>query len=232
MLPLPLITLVASSSLAMSLVVIPQGSDVDIQLEVLTTTVFCMLDTVAPQKTVKVALDDPPWMDARIKTVIRQRNREFDKNAKSEKWQKLLQKSKLMIKTAKQKFALNFISNLKDTDPATWMKRMNKLGRASFENEHTSWRFQSEHLSDQEITDEIADFFANISNDFTPVDPSLLHLPSPGDAFVSEVPCLPTEEVKKKSIKSLQLQRKQPLSQKTSLLPFSSNSFPSLLNQP
>ena len=71
---------------------------------------------------------------------------------------------------------------------------MNKLGRASFENEHTSWRFQSEHLSDQEITDEIADFFANISNDFTPVDPSLLHLPPPGAAFVSEVPCLPTEE--------------------------------------
>ena len=87
----------------MSLVVIPQGSDVDIQLEVLTTTVFCMLDTVAPQKTVKVALDDPPWMDARIKTVIRQRNREFDKNAKSEKWQKTSAKIQIDDKNCKTK---------------------------------------------------------------------------------------------------------------------------------
>ena len=126
--------------------------DVNQQLEYFTSTIFTMLDAVAPLKTVKIALADPPWMNSRIKTKIRQRNREFDSHGKSEKCRKLLKKTKSMIKIAKRNFSNNFITNLKHTDPSTWMKRMNKLGRASFESENTSWQFQSEQLSDQELT--------------------------------------------------------------------------------
>ena len=39
----------------------------------------------------------------------------------------------------------------------------------------------------------MTDFFANISNGFTPVDSSLLDLVPPGAPFVTEVPCLPSE---------------------------------------
>ena len=55
------------------------ASDVDSQLDNLTSSIFIMLDAVAPVKEVRIALDDPPWMSTRIKTSIRQRNREFDK---------------------------------------------------------------------------------------------------------------------------------------------------------
>ena len=74
--------------------------DVDVQLDTFTTAVFYLLDTVAPKKEVKIALSDPPWMNTRIKTTIRQRNREFDKHHKSEKWKKLMKKSKIMIRNA------------------------------------------------------------------------------------------------------------------------------------
>ena len=167
--------------------------DVDSQLDQFTSSVFHMLNTVAPEKQVKIALDDPPWMNTRIKTIIRQRNREFDKNSKSEKYKKLLKKSKSMVKTAKMNFATNFVSNLKDTDPSTWMKRMARLGKASFQAEQAGWHFQNEDKSDQELTDEMADYFADISNDFTPIDPSLLDLVPPGADFVSDVICLPSE---------------------------------------
>ena len=168
-------------------------SDVDSQLEHFTSTVFLMLNTIAPEKEIKIALDDPPWMNTRIKTIIRQRNREFDKKGKSEKWRKLMKKSKSMVRIAKKNFSENFISNLKDTDPSTWMKRMNKLGLASFQKENTGWQFLNEVKPDQILTDEMADYFANISKDFTPVDPSLLDLVPPNADFVSEVPCLPRE---------------------------------------
>ena len=168
-------------------------SDVDQQLESFTSTIFTMLDAVAPLKQVKIALSDPPWMNSRIKTTIRQRNREFDKHGKSEKWKMLWKQSKSMIKNAKKNFSANFITSLKDTDPSTWMKRMNKLGKASYETENPGWKFQNEQLSDKELTDEMADYFANISNDFTPVDSSLLDLVPPGAPFVTEVPCLPSE---------------------------------------
>ena len=59
-----------------------------------------MLNTVAPEKNIKIALDDPPWMNTRIKTMIRKKNREFDKNSESEKWRKLLKKSKSMVNRA------------------------------------------------------------------------------------------------------------------------------------
>ena len=170
------------------------ASDVDQKLEVFTSTLFFMLNTIAPEKEIKIALDDPPWMNTRIKTIIRQRNREYDKNCKSEKWRKLMKRSKSMVKTAKKNFSDNFISNLKDTDPSTWMKRMNKLGMASFEKENVGWQFQTETRSDQTLTDEIADYFADISKDFQPVDASLLDLVPPRADFVSEVHCHPTEE--------------------------------------
>ena len=167
--------------------------DVDTQLDFFTSSIFCMIDTIAPQKEVKIALSDPPWMNTRIKSIIRKRNREFDLHKKSEKWRILMRKTKSMIRKSKKNFSDNFITNLKETDPSTWMKRMNRLGKASFEAEHSGWQFQSEQLGDQELTDEMADYFSNISNEFTPVDSSLLNLVPPGADFVSEVPCIPAE---------------------------------------
>ena len=168
-------------------------TDVNEQLESFTASIFAILDTVAPTKEVRIALDDPPWMNTRIKSIIRQRNREYEKHYKSEKWVKLLKKSKSMVKNAKKNFAENFIDSLKDTDPSTWMKRMDRLGKASFQSQQTDWHFQNETKSDQELTDEMAEYFANISNDFPPVDASLLDLVPPGADFVSEVQCIPAE---------------------------------------
>ena len=84
-------------------------TDVDSKLDFFSSSVFLMLNTVAPEKDIRIALDDPPWMTTRIKTVIRQRNREFDKNDKSEKWRKLMRKSKSMVKRAKENLSTNFV---------------------------------------------------------------------------------------------------------------------------
>ena len=170
------------------------SDNVDSKLEIFTSTVFFMLNSIAPEKEIKISLDDPPWMNTRIKTIIRQRNREYDKNKKSEKWKKLLKWSKSMVKTAKKNLSDNFVTSLRDTDPSTWMKRMTKLGMASFERENTGWHFQTETKTDQVLTDEMADYFADISKNFQPVDASLLGIVPQNSDFVSEVHCLPTEE--------------------------------------
>ena len=80
-------------------------SDVDLQLEMFTPSVFSMLNAIATEKEIKISLDDPPWMNTRIKTIIRKRNREYDKNYKSPKWRKLLKKTKSMVKSAKRNFS-------------------------------------------------------------------------------------------------------------------------------
>ena len=164
------------------------------KLEVFTNTAFTLLDTFAPTKEVKISCDDPSWMNSRIKTVIRKRNREFDKNGKTEKWKSLKNKCRILIQKAKTDFATSFISNLKDKDPKTWMSSMKKLGKANHEKDHDTWHFVDEDKSDQVLTDEIAEYFADISGNFTPLKRALFpFIPFPNSPFVSEVPCFPQE---------------------------------------
>ena len=63
---------------------------------------------------------------------------------------------------------------------------MHKLGMASFKKESVGWHFQTENKQDQELTEEMADYFANIIKDFKPLDFSLLNLVPPKADFVSE----------------------------------------------
>ena len=168
--------------------------DTDASLEHFTATAFHMLDAVAPVKEVKISCDDPAWMNSRIKTSIRKRNREFDKNRKSCKWKSLKQKCRKLCKEAKNDFAAKFITNLKNKDPRSWMSSMKKLGKANHEKENDAWHFVNEEKSDQELTDEISHYFAEISGHFTPIDRTLLpFIPLPYSPFVSDVSCFPEE---------------------------------------
>ena len=102
------------------------NDSVDKKLEIFSETIDIILDVVAPKKTVKIACDDPPWMTAAIKNLMRKRNREYDKKKKSEKWRILNKEVKVLCKKAKEKLAAGFIENLKDTDPKGWMSKMKK----------------------------------------------------------------------------------------------------------
>ena len=71
------------------------------------------------------------------------RYREFDKSGKTEKWRKLKKKCHQMCKSAKQNFADQFITDLKDRDPKTWMTSMKKLGRPNHERDNDTWHFEN-----------------------------------------------------------------------------------------
>ena len=54
--------------------------DIDGKLQLFTRYVFSILNEIAPVKLIRISCDDPVWMNTRIKTQIRKRNREFDKS--------------------------------------------------------------------------------------------------------------------------------------------------------
>ena len=169
-------------------------NDVDNKLEMFSSSVFSMLNTIAPLKTIKISCDDPSWMNTRIKSKIRMRNREYSKNGKTKKWRALRKKCKNACDQAKRNFAEKFVPDLKHKDPKTWMKSIKKLGKANHERENEPWHFQNEQKNDQELTNEIADFFASISSNFTPICREYFPLiPPPNAPFVSEVNDTPEE---------------------------------------
>ena len=116
----------------------------NMKLDVFTNMVFTMLDAVAPTKSVKISCDDPAWMNSRIKALIRKRNRAYVKNPSSSKYKSLKKKCEKLCKSAKKEFADNFVRNLKDKDPKTWISSMKKLGRANHEKDSNTWQFINE----------------------------------------------------------------------------------------
>ena len=139
------------------------------------------------KKTIKISCDDPPWMHARLKILIRKRNREFEKNRKSEKWRKLMLTCKKACKKAKE----SLINSLKVSDPKTWMKKIKDMGKANHELSDDNWQFVDEQKDNQTLTDELADYFANINSHMTPIDRSKIDITPINAPFVSEVNCFP-----------------------------------------
>ena len=82
-----------------------------------------------------------------------------------------------------------FTDEMLKKDPRTWMSKMKKLIRASHEREQGCWSLENEVKSEQELTDDVVNYFQGISNHFTPLDRSKLNITPPNAPFVSEVPC-------------------------------------------
>ena len=118
--------------------------NVDDKVTILNDTLSILISEIAPEKTIKISCDDPPWMNARLKILMRKRNREFDKHKKSPKWRKLMLTCKKACKKAKE----GLVNSLKDSDPKTWMKKIKDLGRANHEVSYDNWKFVDEHKDD------------------------------------------------------------------------------------
>ena len=73
------------------------------------------------------------------------------------------------------------------------MCQVKKLGKANYEKDEHSWKFDKETGTDKEIANGIADYFANISSKFLPIDLNLTWSTPSSAPFVSEVQCFPQE---------------------------------------
>ena len=83
-----------------------------------------------PLKIRKFSSDDSPWVTERIKQLDRLRKREFDKNHKSKKWEKLNQEYLEKCSAEKEKYFENMVADLKTSDPSKWHSKLKGcLGR-------------------------------------------------------------------------------------------------------
>ena len=66
-----------------------------------------------PLKSVKLSSEDKPWISSSLKKLDRLRKREFYKNKKSAKWEKLDQEFSEKSLLEKEKYYSNIVSELK-----------------------------------------------------------------------------------------------------------------------
>jgi hypothetical protein len=146
----------------------------DKQAELFHTFLRGKLDLYFPEKTVKISSLDKKWFSPALKQLHRKMQRAFHQNRSSSKFKKLKSKFKKMKRTAIKTFYTDFVSDLKTTNPAKWYAMAKRIGAVDQMSGGEVNVESLSHLSNFEAAQKIAEHFAAISSEYSPVDHSQL----------------------------------------------------------
>ena len=122
-----------------------------------------------PIKVLRVCAEDQPWISRHLKTIDRKRKREFDKNKKSLKWEKLNKEFTEKAEIEKSNYYVNIVQDLKDSNPGQWYSKVKRMSGQDTKNVSDALIEELSGLDDEEQAESIADHYASISNHYKPV---------------------------------------------------------------
>jgi hypothetical protein len=133
-----------------------------------------ILDKHMPVQIVKMSSLDKKWFNPSLKLMYIEMQKEYFKNRKSNKWKKLRSRFRKSKRKACKAFYENFVSELKTTNPAHYFKMAKQIG-AIDQSKHGEINIECiEGLDPQEQVQAVADSMAAVSNEYSPVDISVL----------------------------------------------------------
>ena len=165
------------------------------------------LECIFPQKTVRINPNfDKPFITSDLKELDRKVKREYRKNQKSLKYQRLKEMYDKKYKTAATEYLQRNVKSLKEDDPGKAYKCLKKMAAQPGDNvDDGTFTLQSHmeaSLTPEESIEKIAQHFSKISQEFQPLDYDLL----PPDVQTklsqkineSELPMIPDYDVYQK----------------------------------
>ena len=145
--------------------------NVHMKAELFQHTLLTKFHEFFPIKIRKFSNDDKPWITEKIKNLDRLQKREFLKNHKSKKWEKLNEEFQERCRIEKEKYYENIVSDLKTSNPSKWYskyKRMAGQEKANFSENELNVA-ELEGIYDKLQSEIIADHYAEISNQYDPI---------------------------------------------------------------
>ena len=113
-----------------------------------------------------------------MKTLDRQKKREYNKKGNSAKWRELQKVFEAKYKKAAREFLEKNIKSLKEADPSKYYSTLKRMGAqpgdCSDVGSFTLLNHMESNLTSEECTENIAQHFAKISQEFLPLDVSTL----------------------------------------------------------
>ena len=125
-----------------------------------------------PIKSVKLCSEDDPWYSGQLKKMDRAMKREFFKNKKSEKWDKMNIEYVQKCQIEKEKYYENMVSDLKVSNPGKWYSKVKRMSGQNNNRQENILVDELMGLNDQEQAECIADHYSAISNQYDPIDPN------------------------------------------------------------
>ena len=113
-------------------------------------------------------------MSPPLKQLHRRMQREFVKNRQSPKYKKLKLKFKKTKRKAIKTFYSDFVTELKASDPGKWYSMAKRIGAVDQMNNGDVSVECLSGLTYAQAAQQIAEHFASISNEYSPVDPAQL----------------------------------------------------------
>ena len=136
------------------------------------------LEEYCPQKTVKLGAFDKPFITAEIKKLDRQKMREYRKRGKSEKYLRIAKLFDQKYKTAAEAYLRKNMDTLKEKNPGQAYSILKRLGAqpgdCTDSNGFTLPSHLEDNLTEEQSAERIATHFAEISQQFPPLDTALL----------------------------------------------------------
>ena len=128
------------------------------------------LDKYFPEKITKMSSFDKEWMSPELKQIHRAMQREFYKNRKSKKHKKLKSKFKKLKRNTVKTLFSGFVSDLKVTDPGRWYQMATKIGAVDKMSGGDIKVDSLSNFDNAECAQKIAEHFAAVSNEYSPVN--------------------------------------------------------------
>ena len=136
------------------------------------------LDELCPTQTMRVSAQDKPFINKELKTLNRRKQREYNKNGKTAKYNEVASEFSRKYKAAAKSYIRKKVDQLKEAEPGkafSVLKNMGAMpGDCTDEATFTLPSHLEGNLSDEECCEKIAQHFASISGEYPPLDPSLL----------------------------------------------------------
>ena len=132
------------------------------------------LNIFCPEKSMKISSQDKAFITKELKTIHRQKGREYAKRGKSQKYKNLAAKFEEIYKTEAEKYLRKNVDALLQTNPGQAYKILKRMGAQPGDcgdtNTFTLPSHESENLTDEESAERLANYFASISQEYPPFD--------------------------------------------------------------
>ena len=127
------------------------------------------LNTIMPERTVKVHVNDRPWMTSHLKRLIQQRQKAFASDNKF-MFKLLRNKVNRERKRCRKVYYKKKVSNLLDSKPKDWWREIKQLsGQNSTRKDLRSMIRLDAEISDEDLGNKINEAFISVMKDFSPL---------------------------------------------------------------
>ena len=134
------------------------------------------LNDFFPEKTRTVRDNDQPWINHKLKQLDRRRKRIYNKEKKSIKWKSADKQFREECKSAKRMFYKKSVEDLKLKQPRQWYSCLKKISSYDRKGDFPYVEEISD-FSDQDQAEKIADRFAKIQNEYSPLQNEDINFP-------------------------------------------------------